>query len=74
MAGVFGVVTLIFMIVLLLVITPEYETQVRGWRRARKLGEKRLPRLGDSASSFLVGVDDDWAGDRGLVFLHRAHY
>lgn len=52
MAGVFGVVTMLFMVLLLLVITPEYETQVRGWRRARKLEESRLPRLGDSASSF----------------------
>lgn len=52
MAGVYGAVALLFMILLLLVITPSYETQVRGWRRARKLGEKRLPRLGDAASSF----------------------
>ena len=52
MSGVFGVVTLIFIVVLLLVITPEYETQVRGWRRARKLGQQRLPKFGDSASSF----------------------
>ena len=52
MAGVFGLVALILIMVLLFVITPEYETQVRGWRRARKLSQTRLPFFGDSASSF----------------------
>ncbi|MGJ8726210.1 MAG: hypothetical protein ACSHYB_16760 [Roseibacillus sp.] len=72
MAGVFGVVTLLFMIILLLVITPEYETQVRGWRRARKLGQKRLPRLGDSASSFWWALMMIFLGTAGwYLFTER---
>ncbi|WP_411846280.1 hypothetical protein AAFN60_01030 [Roseibacillus persicicus] len=56
MAGVYGVVTLTLLLILLVVITPEYDTQVRGWRRVHKLGQKRLPFFGDSSSSFW------WAG------------
>ena len=72
MGGVFGVVTLLLMILLLLVITPEYETQVRGWRRARKLGQKRLPRLGDSASSFWWALVMIVAGTGGWYFFTKS--
>lgn len=69
MAGVYGVVTLVLMILLILVITPNYETQVRGWRRARKLGHSRLPRLGDSASSFWWTVAMVLLGTGGWFFF-----
>ena len=57
MVALYGVVTMFLLVVLVLIITPTIETQTRGLQRARKLGRRRVPWLGDSASSFLfVGV------------------
>jgi hypothetical protein len=71
MAGVFGLVTLVFLLLMLSVITPDYDTQLRGWRRARKLGRRRLPRLGDSASSFCWAVAMIVLGTTGWFVFTR---
>ncbi len=52
MSGLYGLFTLLLVIVLTIIITPSIDAQLRGWRRARKIGEIRPPRLGDSATSF----------------------
>ncbi|MES2709032.1 MAG: hypothetical protein V4726_20720 [Verrucomicrobiota bacterium] len=51
MIGVYGLVTLSLLVVLTLIITPTVDDQVRGLRRARKLGWARVPRVADAASS-----------------------
>jgi hypothetical protein len=52
MAGVFGVVTLIMLWVLTIMITPNEERRLRGWRRARKLGRRGLSPFSDPSSAF----------------------
>ncbi len=52
MIGVYGLVTMLLLVVLTLIITPGSDQQIMGLQRARKLGWKRLPVLSDSASSF----------------------
>lgn len=52
MSGIYGFFTLILMFVLGAIITPAPESQLRGWRRARKYGKKRLPWAGDSSTAF----------------------
>lgn len=42
--------------ILLCIVTPKYETSLRGWRRAQKLGEKRLAWNGDASSAWWLGV------------------
>jgi len=51
MIGLYGLVTLAFLWWLTFIITPQSHDQIRGWRRARKLGERRLPFLSDAATS-----------------------
>jgi hypothetical protein len=50
MIGVYGVVTLLILFWMSLLITPDDEGQVRGWRRARKLGKTKLSPLSDPAT------------------------
>jgi hypothetical protein len=57
MIALYGLTTLLLIVVLLVLITPRIETQIRGLQRARKLGWARIPRFSDPASSFpFVGV------------------
>jgi len=56
MIGVYGLVTLLLMVVLTLIITPGTEQQIMGLQRGRKLGWKRLPPLSDPASSLWIVV------------------
>lgn len=51
MIGLFGVVSLLMLWWMILLITPDHEGQVRGWRRARKVGRNRLALASDSATS-----------------------
>ncbi len=51
MIALYGIVTLGFLWWLTFLITPQNHTQVRGWRRARKLGQPRLPSFSDAATS-----------------------
>jgi hypothetical protein len=52
MIGLYGMVALLLMLVLTLIITPTVDDQVRGQRRAHKLGWRRLPWFYDEATSF----------------------
>ncbi len=57
MIGLYGLVTLLLMVVLTVIITPSAEEQVRGLRRGQRLGWRRVPRFSDAASSFwFVGL------------------
>ena len=51
MVGLYGVVTLACLWWLTFVISAEDQGQVRGWRRARKFGNSKLPVLSDAATS-----------------------
>lgn len=50
MVGLFGVVSLLIVWWMTLIITPDYECQMRGWRRARKIGKSRLPATSDAST------------------------
>jgi hypothetical protein len=52
MIGIYGAVTLLLVILLAAIITPSASHQIRGWRRARKLGHRSLPSLSDAATAF----------------------
>jgi hypothetical protein len=52
MVGLYGLFTMVLVFVLGGIITASRENQLRGWRRARKLGHARLFPLEDSATSF----------------------
>lgn len=48
--GLFGFMTVLMLWWMTLLITANHEGQVRGWRRARKLGLRRLPPWSDPAT------------------------
>lgn len=52
MSGLYGFVTLLLIFVLAAIITPSRDSQLRGWRRARKHGASSLTFLEDAATSF----------------------
>jgi hypothetical protein len=52
MTGIYGVVTLVLMWILILMVTPNEDGRLRGWRRARKLGHRRLSPASDPATGF----------------------
>jgi hypothetical protein len=51
MTGLYGLVSLLLLLVLTFLITPSLDTQWRGLRRAKKLMLPRVPSLSDAASS-----------------------
>ncbi len=72
MIGLYGLVTLLLMVVLTVIITPSVETQVRGLRRGHRLGWRRLPWFSDAASSFPFVVLMALVGAAGwTVFAER---
>jgi hypothetical protein len=77
MVGFYGLVTLVFLWTMALIISPNQDTQLRGWRRARKLGDSSLPSLSDPSTSFIwvtlmsfVGVGGWYLFARGLIGSH----
>lgn len=48
---VYGVATVVFLLVLANIVTPQRGMQINGWRRARKLERNRLPLLADEANA-----------------------
>ncbi|HEX8312123.1 MAG TPA: hypothetical protein VF614_12445, partial [Chthoniobacteraceae bacterium] len=52
MSGIYGLVTLLLIFVLCRIITPTPQSQISGWRRARKQGATSLPLLADAATAF----------------------
>lgn len=51
MTGAYGVVTLLILWLMVSFITPNRDRQIRGWRRARKLGQARLSPGSDPSTS-----------------------
>ena len=52
MVGAYGLVTLMMLWVMMLMISPNAETRLRGWRRIRKLGRRRFSPVSDPATAF----------------------
>jgi hypothetical protein len=52
MVGCYGVVTLAILWVMMLMVSPNAETRLRGWRRVRKLGQRRFSLIADPATAF----------------------
>ncbi len=71
MSGIFGVVTLALLFVLAGIITPSADSQLRGWRRARKQGATALPRLADAATAFWAVLIMALAGAAGWFLFTR---
>ena len=72
MCGLYGLVTLLLIFLLACIITPTAEHQLRGWRRARKQGASRLPRLADAATSFWFVLLMAIAGAGGWYLFTQA--
>ncbi|MEY5012842.1 MAG: hypothetical protein RLY69_557 [Verrucomicrobiota bacterium] len=51
MITVYGIFSLSLTFILALIITPNIDRQTRGWRKARKHGQEKIPMLGDAASA-----------------------
>ncbi len=68
---VYGLISLLFLWVLSGIVTPNFGTQINGWRRARKQGNSRLPLLADESNSsgfvFLMAVI---GGSGWFLFTH----
>jgi hypothetical protein len=71
LSGLYGLTTLAMLIVLGGIITPDTESQIRGWRRARKQGSTSLPLLSDAATSFWWVVVMALAGALGWFLFTR---
>ncbi|MGI8603284.1 MAG: hypothetical protein ACR2OZ_09825 [Verrucomicrobiales bacterium] len=56
MIGLYGLVTMALMGALILIITPNQDTQLRGLRRARKHGLRRAAWFADEAGAFCIVV------------------
>ena len=52
MAGAFGLVTLLMLWLMISLMTPNRDRQIRGWRRTRKLGQRSLSIGSDPATTF----------------------
>lgn len=72
MSGVYGFVTLALVLVLSGIITPSAEVQIRGWRRARKRGDRTLPLRSDAATSLGFTIVMALAGAAGWFIFTRA--
>ena len=72
MSGVYGLFTLVLMFILGGIITPSADSQIRGWRRARKQGARSLPVLADAATGFWFVMVMALAGAGGWFLFTRA--
>lgn len=71
MSGIYGLVTLLILFILISIITPSADIQIRGWRRARKEGSSSLPMLADSATASGWVILMALAGAGGwFIFTH----
>lgn len=72
MCGIYGLMTLALLFILTGIITPSRDDQMRGWRRARKLGMTLLPATSDAATSTLHTMVMALAGAAGWYwFTHE---
>jgi hypothetical protein len=65
MSGIYGVISLMLIFIFALLITPSSDSQIRGWRRARKQGVDSLPFFSDAATSFWAVLIMALAGATG---------
>ena len=71
-SGAYGLATLLFLFILIRIITPTAEIQIRGWRRARKQKKSSLPLLSDAATAFGFILVMALAGAGGWFIFTRA--
>lgn len=72
MIGIYGLVTLASLWWLTFIISSDLHGQVRGWRRARKLGNQKLPLLSDAATSVPWVIAMSLMGAAGWFIFGRA--
>jgi hypothetical protein len=72
MIGLYGLVALLLVVILTTIITPSLDDQVRGRRRARKLGLPRPPRFSDEAGGFWFVFAMVLAAAAGWIVFTRA--
>ncbi len=70
--GIYGVVTLVMLWVITLMITPNKECQLRGWRRAHKLERRSLVPASDPSTSFWWVIAMGIAGAAGWWIFTRS--
>jgi hypothetical protein len=71
MCGVYGFVSLVLLFLFASMVSPLAETQVRGWRRARKQGARSLPFFSDAATGFWSVAIMALGGALGWYFFSR---
>jgi hypothetical protein len=72
MSGIYGLMTLVLLFILTAIITPSRDEQLRGWRRARKLGMASLAASSDAATSTVHTMVMALAGAAGWYwFTHE---
>lgn len=72
LSGIYGVVTLLILAVIIMMVTPSSDIQIRGWRRVRKEGGRSLPLLSDAATAFPWVMAMALAGATGwYIFTHE---
>lgn len=71
MSAVYGLVTLLFLLVMVKLITPAADIQIRGWRRAKKHGRISLPFLSDAATAFWFALVMSLAAAAGWFLFTR---
>ncbi|MEK7952108.1 hypothetical protein [Luteolibacter soli] len=65
MSGIYGVMSLLLIFMFAIIITPSADSQIRGWRRARKQGVDSLPFFSDAATGFWAVLIMALAGAAG---------
>lgn len=71
MSGLYGLVTLLLIVALGGIMSPSADTQLRGWRRARKQGATSIPPLADAATAFWFVLVMAVAGATGWFLFTR---
>ena len=71
MSGIYGVMSLLLIFIFAIIITPSADSQIRGWRRARKQGVDSLPFFSDAATSFWAVLVMALAGATGWFLFTR---
>jgi hypothetical protein len=71
MSGIYGLVTLALIFILVAIVTPSTDSQLRGWRRARKQGDTSLSFFSDAATGFWAAIVMALAGAGGWFLFTR---
>jgi hypothetical protein len=71
MSGIYGVMSLMLIFIFASIITPSADSQIRGWRRARKQGVDSLPFFSDAATGFWAVLLMSLAGATGWFLFTR---